>query len=230
MRFDTPNGYNRDRFNDHPRVGVATTGPNKGRVYVAYYSALAPTTSAARTPCPPPNVGSSCRGQRLTSTQIFVKHSDDLGLTWSTAVPIAAAPPDTGLKRFWPSVSVQPSGNLDVVYYESQEVPVSSGAVCNVRVGTTATGAPLRRRGSAHSLVDTIWARSLDGGVTFETPIVLSTVTTDWCTTASNIRPNFGDYIGSTSGGNRVLATWADGRNGIPDTFFGTGLGAGRAR
>ncbi len=68
------------------------------------------------------------------------------------------------------------------------------------------------------------------GGNTFGTPIQMSTATTNWCTTASNIRPNFGDYIGATFGGNKVLATWGDGRNGVPDTFDATGLGVGKSQ
>ncbi len=224
MRQDSPVGYNRDRINDHPRIAAATSGPNRGRIYVTYYSALAPVTAGAVTACLAPLAG-SCRAQRLISSQVFVKHSDDQGATWSAALPLAAAPPATGLKRWWPVVSVEPGGNVGVVYYESRETTVASGSFCVVNVG-----GGLRRRGAAHSLVDTFWARSIDGGVTFEAPIGLSTATTDWCTTVSNIRPNFGDYIGSYSGGDRVLATWADGRNGVPDTFFAAGLGAGKAR
>jgi len=226
MRNDTPVGYNRDRINDHPRVAAATTGPNRGRVYVAYYSALAPVTAGGVTACPAPLTG-NCRAQRLTSSQVFVKYSDDLGATWSAALPVAATPGATGTKRFWPVVGVQPGGNVDVVYYESQETPVASGAFCQPSVA-----GGLRRRGTAHSLVNTLWARSIDGGATFEAPISLSTATSDWCLAQSNIRPNFGDYIGATSGGNRVLATWADSRSGVApvDTFFGAGLSAGKAR
>src|SRR5262249_42395524 len=51
LRNDTPVGYNRDRINDHPRIAVATSGPNGGRVYVTYYSAVAPTTAGAISPC-----------------------------------------------------------------------------------------------------------------------------------------------------------------------------------
>ncbi len=40
------------------------------------------------------------------------------------------------------------------------------------------------------------------------------------CTVVSNVRPNFGDYIGSDIAGDTILAVWADGRNGVPDTFF----------
>ncbi len=224
MRQDSPVGYNRDRINDHPRIAVATTGPNRGRIYVVYYSAVAPVTAGALSPCPAPNVGSLCRAQRLTSTQVFLKFSDDRGVTWSSAIPLGPAVPATGIKRWWPVVSVEPGGIVDVVYYESQETPVASNPTCNVNVG-----GGIRRRGPANSLVDTFWTRSTDGGATFNPRLPLSTATSNWCTAASNIRPNFGDYIGSTSGGNRVLATWADGRNGVPDTFYATGLGAGRS-
>jgi len=32
--------------------------------------------------------------------------------------------------------------------------------------------------------------------------------------------PNMGDYIGATTAGTHIYTTWADGRNGVPDTFF----------
>jgi hypothetical protein len=131
----------------------------------------------------------------------------------------------TGVKRWWPVVNVEPGGTVDVVYYESQETAVTSNPFCTVSVG-----GGIRRRGTANSLVDTFWAQSLNGGGAFGTPIKMTTSTTNWCTTASNIRPNFGDYIGATFGGNRVLATWGDGRNGVPDTFYATGLGAGKSK
>lgn len=226
MRNNPPVGYNRDRINDHPRVAVATSGPDKGRVYVTYYSALAAVTAGGISLCPSPfPPGSPCRAQRLTSSQVFLKFSDDMGQTWSSAIPVAPTPPATGLKRWWPVVTVESGGNVDVVYYESQEVPTSSNAFCTVGVG-----GGLRRRGTANSLVDTFWAQSTDGGATFHAALKVTTATTNWCTTVSNIRPNFGDYIGSFSGGNRVFPVWADGRNGIPDTFYATGLGAGKAQ
>lgn len=226
MRANPPVGYNRDRINDHPRVAVATTGRFKGRVYVTYYSAVVPVGSAPTAPCPSPPLpaGLTCRDQTLTSSQVFIKYSDDQGLTWSSAVPVAPGPPATGLKRFWPVVSVEPGGNVDVVYYESQEGPVDASPFCTINVGGT-----LRRRGSANSLVDPFWAQSTNGGAIFRTPLRVSTATTNWCTTVSNIRPNFGDYIGSFSGGNRTPALWADGRNGVPDVFFAHILGAGRS-
>jgi hypothetical protein len=224
MRNNPPVGYNRDRINDHPRIFVATEGPNRGRVYVAYYSAVATVTAGSLSACPAPNIGSICRAQRLTSSQVFVSFSDDQGITW-TQVPVAPAPPSTGLKRWWPVVTVEPGGNVDVIYYESQEIPTTSNPTCTISVG-----GGLRRRGTANSLVNTFWTQSTDGGATYSAPVMVSTATSNWCTAARNIRPNFGDYIGSEAGGNRILPAWADGRNGVPDAFFAQILGAGKSK
>ncbi len=224
MRENTPVGYNRNRINDHPRIDVATSGPHRGRVYVTYASAVAAVTAAPTSPCPAPLTG-SCKGQRLTSSQVFVKFSDDQGLTWSAPIPVAPAPPSTGVKRWWPVVTVEPGGNVDVVYYESLEQPVASGAFCTIGLGGT-----LRRRGTANSLVNTFWAQSTNGGASFNAPVQVSTATSNWCTAVSNIRPNFGDYIGSASGGNHLFPVWADSRNGVPDVFHADILGAGKSQ
>jgi hypothetical protein len=208
MRGNPPVGYNRPRINDHPRIDVAQNGPFMGRVYVSFYSAVIPTIA-------PPAV------QNLVSSEVFVSHSDDRGLTWSTPTRVAPAVPPTGLKRFWPVVTVQPGGNVDVIYYESQERLPNPAAgevasVCNQG----------GRVGPAHSFVDTWWAHSSDGGASFTRQRV-SEATTDWCRTASNIIPNFGDYIGSASTANRVFPCWADGSvpflvdgRGIPEVFM----------
>ncbi len=87
-----------------------------------------------------------------------------------------------------------------------------------------------RRRGAANSLVNTFWAQSRDGGATYDAPVMVSTATSNWCTAATNIRPNFGDYIGSEAGGNRILPVWGDGRNGVPDVFFAQIQGAGKSK
>lgn len=224
LRQDPPVGYNRDRFNDHPRIVVASTTPNMGRVYVVFASALAAVSPGTVTPCPTPLTG-NCRAQNLTSVQIYVSHSDDHGQTWSTPVPVAPAPQATGVKRFWPVVTVEPGGNVDVVFYQSQEANTTSNPFCTVSVG-----GGLRRRGTANSLVNAFWAQSRDGGNTFPTLLQITTATSNWCTAVSNVRPNFGDYIGSATGGNHVFPVWADGRNGIPDTFYATLQGAGKSK
>lgn len=228
LRQDAPVGYSRARLNDHPRVAVATSGPHRGRVYVSFSSAVDPVTAAPVVPCPAGTPArTTCQGQRLVSTQSFVTFSDDRGQTWSTPQPIAPAPPATGVKRVWPVVTVEPGGVVNVVYLQSQERPAdptSSAIGCSVTVA-----AGRRRVGTASSLVDTFVASSSDGGVTFGAPLQVSSATSNWCTAVSNITPNFGDYIGSASAGNRTLALWADGRNGVPETFYAAVLGAGRS-
>jgi hypothetical protein len=119
-------------------------------------------------------------------------------------------------------VTVEPGGNVDIVYHESQETTVNPANLCSPNLGG------IRRAGLANSLVDTFWVQSTDGGSTFSAPTKVTTATTNWCTTVSNIRPNFGDYIGSVSGGNHLNPTWADGRNGVPDVFTAPILGAGK--
>jgi hypothetical protein len=228
MRQDPPVGYNRNRLNDHPRIAVATSGTHTGRIYDVFYSANAPVTPPPIITCPagtPPN--SVCIDQNLTSSQVFDTFSDDHGQTWSAPAPLAPTEPASGVKRFWPVVSVEPGGNVDVVYLESQETTTASNPFCIVRVATLASGQALRRAGTANSLVNTFWVQSTNG-TTFGAPIQVSSATSNWCTAVSNVTPNFGDYIGATSGGNRVLAVWGDGRNGVPDSFYATGLGAGK--
>src|SRR4029077_13434 len=229
MRQDPPVGYNRDRFNDNPRVSLATSGALEGRVYVTFYSAVAPVTAASVAPCPSPLTG-LCRGQRLTSSQVFVTFSDDLGQTWSTPQALAPTPPDTGVKRWWPVVTVEPSGNVDVVYQEGQETPTASNPFCTIRVATLSGGVPLRRRGTANSLVDTFWVQSTNGGASFSAPTRVSSATSNWCTAVSNIRPNFGDYIGSVSGGNRPVPVWHEGRKEVQAVLVAPILGASKSQ
>jgi hypothetical protein len=239
MRANPYVGFNRNRINDHPRIAVANSGPNKGRVFVTYYSAVAPAKASLPVTCPtltppepdgqdPPPFKPTCYPQSLISSQAFLTFSDDQGSNWSEPKPITKPVPATRVKHLWPVVSVEPSGVVNLTYYESQEVPASDGSECTVRVGGS-TFSPIYRTGSAHSLVNTFWVQSLDGGSTFTTPGALSSATSDWCATYSNVTPNYGDYIGSVSIAGKVLATWADGRNevvvlGTPrhiaDTYF----------
>lgn len=150
----------------------------------------------------------------ITSNQVYLSYSDDQGKTWSAPQGIASIP-NFGVKRIWPVVSVEPGGTVDVVYQESQETPINYACVNGEGFNYT-------------SLVDTWWVQSSDGGATFKAPIKVSSATSDWCATATDIYPNFGDYIGSASGGNRVFPLWADGRNGVPDVYFSALLGAGK--
>lgn len=232
MRQNPLVGYNRNRINDHPRIAVATSGPNKGRVFVTFYSAVDTADFPGNVPCPAGvPATATCVAQSLISSQAFVSFSDDQGSTWSQPRPIAPRVPEAGVKRLWPVISVEPTGLVDVTYYESQEVAASDSSACTVRVSRTPL---IFRTGASHSFVNTVWVQSTDGGKTFSTPTLVSSVTSDWCATFSNITPNFGDYIGSVSVNRRVLSTWADARNVLPtitpnhiaDTFYATGFGS----
>ncbi len=122
MRQDPFVGYNRNRINDHPRIAVDTTGAHKGRVYITFYSAVDPATSPGTVDCPDTvPTTATCVGQSLVSSQAFLSFSDDQGLSWSQPTPIAPKTPDSGVKRLWPVVSVEPNGTVDITYYESQE-------------------------------------------------------------------------------------------------------------
>ena len=226
IRQDPPVGFNKTRINDHPRIAVATSGRNRGRVYVTFASAVAPVPPQGqpRFEACPPDVRLTrfllCVPQSVISSQVFVSHSDDQGRTWSAPIPLAGPVPPSGLKRWWPVVSVEQGGAVDVIYYESQEKAI--GTTCDVHM------APLfidlvHEIGPAVSLVDTFRVRSRDGGLTFDPPTRLTTATSNWCTTRSDISANFGDYIGSAAVDHGVLASWTDGRAGVPDAFFAPG-------
>jgi hypothetical protein len=90
-------------------------------------------------------------------------------------------------------VSVEPNGTVDVTYYESREQDAQDGTLCTVRVSRNPL---IYRTGNAHSFVNTFWVQSHDGGVTFSAVRRVSSATSDWCTTVSDVTPNFGDYIG----------------------------------
>jgi hypothetical protein len=211
-RNNQPVGYAKSRMNDQPRIAVAQSGPHRGRIYVAFYQPVQLVTT-------------DNTAQSLVSTQIYMMHSDNQGVTWSTPRTIGAPVPATRVKRFWPTVSVRPDGTVDVVYLESQEVQLNPDPTvvgCNVPIG----GGP-RRIGPATSLVDTYLLQSRDGDDTWGTPIRISSATTNWC--LANYRlpgtqnlSNLGDYIGSASAGDRTFAVWPDARNSFIDVFFGS--------
>lgn len=201
-----PSGYSRNRSNTFPRTAVAGSGPHPGRLYVVWQDcriANGGPMPAPPGPEDPPGLGDVGH----PDTDVFLAFSDDAGATWSPPVLVAGG--GDGLIQFWPTISLSPSGAVDVTWYESFEPS-----------GTGFLGA-----GAGTSLVDVGWARSTDGGTTFGTPVRISEVTTDWGATASNINPNFGDYNDAVSLGGRLYVTWADGRNGVPDAFFAEAQG-----
>lgn len=231
MRGAPPVAYNRNRINNHPRIEVAQGGTFQGRIYVVFSSLVSPVSGVPVTippaSCPVPST-IPCVLQNLTSSQVFLSYSDDQGANWSLPIAIDGPVPASGVKRWWPTVSVEPSGVVDVVYYESLEAGLTSNPSdieCN-----RALQGNVRRAGTAISLLHTYWVRSVDEGASFKPRVRVTDVGSNWCAVGSNIIPNMGDYIFGVSGGNRVFPTWADGRNGFPDTFFAEGLGTGKKK
>ncbi len=209
MRDNPPVGYGKNRMNDQPRIAVATRGRNRGRVYVTFYQAEQPVSSAPT-------------AQSAVSSDIYITWSDDKGVTWSTPKRITTAVPATGVKRFWPTVAVRPGGEVDVVYMESHEVQVTADPIdveCSVLIG-----GGQRRAGPLSSLVDTFWIQSQNGGATFGAPVRVSSETSNWCEAdylgVGALYSSHGDYLGIASGWNRTFTLWPDNREGVVDVFF----------
>lgn len=203
-----PVGFNRPASNDFPRIAVARTGPERGRIYVVWQD------------CRIANGGTQAHtgGNGHSDTDIYLAHSDDHGLTWTDPLLIAGG--GDGRIQFWPTVSLQANGNVDITYFESVETDLQPGndEECVV-FGAGGVGPPLRVA-PISSLVNFFYIQSTDGGRSFGSPVRVSEMTTNWCDASSQIVPNFGDYNTAVSTGNSVYSTWADGRNGVPDVFF----------
>lgn len=204
MRATPPIGYNRARINTHPRIEVVQTGRHKGRVWVTYYSPVSPVPGSTST--------SSLTTQSLVSSQVYARYSDDGGATWSSAIAMPGDVGATGTKRWWPDVTIGPGGDVHVVYYEENAVDLVAGDECPISIG-----GPLVRNGEYSSLVDTWWTWSKDGDGAFSMPIKVSEQTSNVCRSASNLRPNLGDYNDAEAfGGNKVATTWAGAPNFDP--------------
>lgn len=122
---------------------------------------------------------------------VALVRSSDGGKSWSD--PIIINDDGTTGIQWYPSVSVDALGNVNVFFYDRRENP-----------GTTIT--------------DLYFAQSQDGGDTF-TNIKVTDVPSTW-TTAGGESPNYGDYINSVSVGTDAMVAYADGRDGDPDTYF----------
>jgi hypothetical protein len=218
-----PVGYNRPSGNDFPRVAIDRT---TGRIYVTFADASAAGNGhigGNGTVCLPasgnPSPGPACpTGQRRVllgggaDSDIYLTFSDDKGATWSTPTLINQVAGD-GKIQFWPVVTVGPSGEVNIVYYESQEAQLNPDST--VIECSTAIGGGLTRRSIRSSMVDTLISRSLDHGMTFQSPAKLSSATSNWCKSTVNIRPNFGDYISAATVGAKTFSVWADDRNTV---------------
>jgi hypothetical protein len=150
-----------------------SNGPNRGRVYLVYVDNPDFFTN--------PN-----------ATNVFLRHSDDNGRTWSA--PIQVNDDTTNRNKFFPKVSVdQTTGNVALAWYDSRNDPQSQAT-------------------------DIFTTVSLDGGLTFlpnvqvTTPIEpqgMSNVTTPGFLGLVDIN-DYGDYIGLSFNNGVYHISWAD--------------------
>jgi hypothetical protein len=210
MALDEPAAYNRTSSNDFPRIAVARSGPDRGRIYITYQDCSAASGDEPFGP----------------DVDVYVTFSDDGGSTWSTPTPVHSVA--DGKQQFWPAVSVGNRGVVDVTYYEMQDInvtPEPDDIECSVRIGGPLDD-PILKESTVTTFSDVFWVRSTDGGATWGAPERVTDVTTNWCaaTPINSIIPNFGDYNTSVTL-NRVFVTWADGRNAgmvdrVPTAFY----------
>jgi hypothetical protein len=132
--------------------------------------------------------------EHMGDFDIFVRHSDDHGASWSSPVRVNDDPPGNGSDQFHPWTCVSPDGVVNVVFYD-------------------------RRNDPSNLLMDVYLTQSLDGGITFEPNRRVTTVSSD--PTAGSTRAGLiGEYIGlAASSAGRVHPVWTDTREGHQDVY-----------
>ena len=119
--------------------------------------------------------------------------STDGGNTWD---PLIVINPDDGTGIEWfPTVSVDSQGRVNTFFYS--------------------------RRGEPGNLTDLYFDQSVDGGNSFNSPIQVNEVPSNWHTFPADGFPAWGDYIGSVTIGTDAYVAYADGRDGDPDAYLG---------
>jgi len=154
-------------------------GPHRGRVYMMYTDAN-PAGSPA--------------------TQLYVRHSDDNGATWSA--PVKVNDDSGGASHFLPRLALdQSSGNLAVTWYDTRNDPANTSTE--------------------------FWgAFSTDGGASFGPNFKISAGASN---EAGGDPPpagypdlDYGDYTGSSFAAGMLYPIWADDSNSTGDNPNGT--------
>ncbi len=121
-----------------------------------------------------------------SDADVILHRSTDNGVTWSGGIRVNQDALNNGKVQFFPAIRVDESGGINVVYYDNRNYP-SVGDSCEVYV-----------------------SRSIDGGNTW-TDIKVSDHR--W-KPAPEFGTYMGDYIGITSGANKVWPFWTDNKTG----------------
>ncbi|MBL7128499.1 MAG: T9SS type A sorting domain-containing protein [Ignavibacteria bacterium] len=117
---------------------------------------------------------------------VFLSFSSNGGTNWSVPKRINNDAIGNGRLQYWPWISVNDSGNIAIIFYDTRNTP-------------------------NNNIIEAYLARSTDGGQTF-TNELLSTQQSPTNTPNSSIR--FGDYIGIDYLGSRIVPVWTDERAG----------------
>lgn len=142
---------------------------------------------------------------------VMLTKSTTGGLTWSLPVVTGDVP---GRSAFFASIATDPSNDVDLVFQALDDVPTG-----------TAPGAGVVR-------YDTYFTQSADAGVTFSSPLPISTASSDPDGSSTNsLGAQFlGDYISTVADASHVYAVWTDSRNATPcaaiDAFRAGATGA----
>ena len=159
-------------------VGLAwdrTSGPRAGRVYMVYTREH-------------PN--------ESNNTDIYVRHSDNGGITWSAAVRVNDD--QTANSQFLPKISLDPTtGNIAVVWYD-----------CRNDLGA---GGPGDTDGIPNDDAQFWGAFSTNGGTSFTPNIQISTGTSNSHDSGNGI--DYGDYTGLSFYGGIAHPGWSDNSN-----------------
>jgi hypothetical protein len=130
------------------------------------------------------------------NTDIFVRHSDDGGVTWSG--PVRVNDDNTKNSQFLPKIALDPtSGNLAVVWYDSR---LDLGA-----------GGPGDTDGVPNDDAQFWGAFSTDGGQTFTPNAPISAGTSNAHDSGNGI--DYGDYSGLSFYGGVAHPSWSDNSN-----------------
>ena len=144
-------------------------GPHSGRVYLAYLD---------------------CPAADLNNTMLYVMHSDDGGVTWSS--PVLVNDDGTAASHFMPGFAVdQTTGAVGATWYDTRGDSTRVNAACYGSV-------------------------SVDGGDTWSAnfPISAGTSNATYATPPGSIRnTNYGDYTGLAFHGGVMVPIWADNSN-----------------
>lgn len=157
------------RVNSFPRIAVDRSGgARNGWVYVVSSEVnLSPAGSDA---------------------DVVLHYSSNGGTNWSAGVRVNQDAMNNGKVQFFPAISVDNQGGVNVVFYDNRNYP-SVGDSC-----------------------ETFLARSTDGGATWTNFVVSDH---RWRVKGEAGLGNYmGDYIGITSGNNKVWPFWFDDKSG----------------